>query len=83
MLHNRVGQKGCDSIPMARKGKHLVYKNHSLFFPDIEENRKTRLSKSDEFITKESQRYNVSVLVNRHQDFKMVKQVLLKKWGMF
>ena len=37
---------------------------------------------SDDFITKES-RYNILVLVNLHQDFKMVKQVLLEQQWMF
>ena len=39
------------------------------------ENRKTKKSKSDVFIIKESQRWNVSVLVNLHQDIKMMINV--------
>ena len=32
---------------------------------------------------KESQRLNVLVLINLHQDFKMVKKMLIEQWGMF
>ena len=38
------------------------------------ENRKTKYSKCDEFIMMESQQ-NVSILINLHQDFKIVKNV--------
>ena len=31
-----------------------------------------KIIQSDGFIVKESQRYNVSVLINQHQDFKMM-----------
>ena len=41
--------------------------------------RNTIQFKSDEFITKESQRKNVSVLINLPQDFKMVKHVLIEQ----
>ena len=37
-----------------------------------------RVAKNDEFIIKESQRLNVSALINRHQYFKMMEQVLPK-----
>ena len=48
-----------------------------------EKDRKTKSSKSDKFIIKESQCYNVSAFVNLHQDFKMLKQVLLEQQWMF
>ena len=35
-----------------------------------EKNRKTNGSKSTEFMAKDSRRYNVSFLINHHQDFK-------------
>ena len=35
----------------------------------IEKNWKNKIIQSDEFIMKENRRYNVSVLMNLHQDF--------------
>ena len=39
---------------------------------NLEENWKTKLSKNDEFIAKESRRFNISVLINYQQDLKMM-----------
>ena len=39
--------------------------------------------KSDEFITKESRRWNVSVLMNLHQDFKIERHIFIEQRCMF
>ena len=42
-----------------------------------------KIFKSDEYIMKVNRRENILVLMNLHQDFKMVKQMLLEQRWMF